>query len=97
MSSNFSPVSPLGLATKHTNAIRGTDVSSLVLPQFRCSPDGQTRSQLSNTGTQLPSSNNQIRSQLQQIAQSTQRPTSSDACATITQYLMMYHTVIILL
>lgn len=97
MSSNFSPVSPLGLATKHANAVTGADVGALVLPQFRCSPGGQTRSQLTSTNTQLPSPNSQVRSQLQQVAQSTQRPTSSDACATITQYLMMYHTVTILL
>ncbi|CAG9534463.1 unnamed protein product [Cercopithifilaria johnstoni] len=92
MSSNFSPVSPLGLATKHANAVTGANVSALVLPQFRCSPGGQTRSQLSSTGAQLPSPNSQVRPQLQPVAQSTQRPTSSDACATITQYLMMYHT-----
>ncbi|MCP9265956.1 Smad4 protein [Dirofilaria immitis] len=92
MSSNFNPISPLGLATKHANAVTGADVGALVLPQFRCSTAGQTRSQLSSTGVQLASPNSQVRSQLQQVAQSTQRPTSSDACATITQYLMMYHT-----
>lgn len=97
MSSNFTPVSSLGLATKHANAIAGADVTPLVLPQFHCSPGDQTRSQLSSTITKLPSPNNQVRSQLQQGAQSTQRPTSSDPCATITQYLMMYHTVTILL
>ncbi|KAL3982252.1 MH2 domain family protein [Acanthocheilonema viteae] len=92
MSSNFSPISPLGLATKHANAVTGADMNTLVLPQFRCSSGGQNRSQLSSTSTQLSSPNSQVKSQLQQVAQSTQRPTSSDACATITQYLMMYHT-----
>ncbi|VDK71510.1 unnamed protein product [Litomosoides sigmodontis] len=92
MSSNFTPISSLGLVTKHASTITGADVSPLVLPQLHCSPSDQTRSQLSSTVTQLPSPSNQVRSQMQQGAQSTQRPTSSDACATITQYLMMYHT-----
>ncbi|EJW86209.1 MH2 domain-containing protein [Wuchereria bancrofti] len=92
MSSNFSSVSTLGLPTKHVGAVMAADVGASVLPQFRCSPSGQTRSQLSSTSTQLLSPNSQIRSQLQQVTQSTQRPTSSDACSTITQYLMMYHT-----
>uniref|UniRef100_A0A915PVC0 Mothers against decapentaplegic homolog n=1 Tax=Setaria digitata TaxID=48799 RepID=A0A915PVC0_9BILA len=96
MTSNFSPISPLGLKTKHATVVTGADSGTIVLPQFRCSPSGQTRAQLPSTGThcptQLPSPNSQARSQLQQAAQSTQRPTSSDACATITQYLMLYHT-----
>ncbi|KAK6110555.1 MH2 domain family protein [Brugia pahangi] len=92
MSSNFSPVSTLGLPTKHVGAVSGADVGASVLPQFRCSPSSQTRSQSSSTTTQLLSPNSQIRSQLQQVTQSAQRPTSSDACSTITQYLMMYHT-----
>ncbi|VDP14755.1 unnamed protein product [Onchocerca flexuosa] len=46
-----------------------TDGGALVLPQFRCSPGSQTRSQLSSTGTQLsqlPNPSSQVRSQLQQ-------------------------------
>lgn len=97
MSSNFRPVSPQGLSAKHVKAMASGDASTSVHQQFRCSPGGQIPSQLSSTVTQLLGPNSQVKSRSQKVVQSTQRPTSSDACATITQYLMMYHTVIIVL
>ncbi|VDN06777.1 unnamed protein product [Thelazia callipaeda] len=83
----------LGPTTKHAST--GTNTAPLVLPQYHGTSASQNMVQMSNTGahcsTDLPSPNDQTGPHLLQVA-SAQHPTSSDACATITQCLMMYQT-----
>lgn len=91
MSSNCIPVASFGIAVRRANA------DPQARPQSRPTSGGGVRAQMPSPGAscrlQLASPASQGRPQMQLGTLSTQHPTSSDACATITQCLMMYHTV----